>query len=143
MSREPFRPRSDYRHWTPVLTRWFDNDVFGHVNNTIYYIWLDTAVCGWLMEAGLLEVDGEDLIGLVVDTGCSYASPVSFPERVEIGLRVAKLGNSSVTYHLGVFVEGAESASAQGHFTHVYVDRINRRPAKLDQRWRELLAQLT
>src|SRR3546814_7414327 len=111
MSREPFRPRSAYRHWTPVLTRWFDNDVFGHVNNTIYYGWLDTAVCGWLMEVGLLEVEGEDLIGLVIETGCAYASPISFPQRVEIGLRVARIGNSSVTYNLGVFVDeiGRES----------------------------------
>src|SRR3546814_12061759 len=72
--------------------------------------------CGWLMEVGLLEVEGEDLIGLVIETGCAYASPISFPQRVEIGLRVARIGNSSVTYHLGVFVEGAEAASAQGHF---------------------------
>src|SRR3546814_10484850 len=92
-----------------VLTRWFDNDVFGHVNNTIYYGWLDTAVCGWLMEVGLLEVEGEDLIGLVIETGCAYASPISFPQRVEIGLRVARIGNSSVTYHLGVFVEDRKS----------------------------------
>ncbi len=117
MPREPFRPRSGLSPLdSPSSTRWFDNDVFGHVNNTIYYGWLDTAVCGWLMEAGLLEVDGEDLIGLVVDTGCAYASPVSFPEKVEIGLRVAKMGNSSVTYHLGVFVEGAESALGTGTF---------------------------
>src|SRR3546814_19094537 len=90
------------------------------------------------MEVGLLEVEGEDLIGLVIETGCAYASPISFPQRVEIGLRVARTGNSSVTYHLGVFVEGAEAASAQGHFTHVYVDRTDRRPAKLDERWRSL-----
>src|SRR3546814_6985293 len=89
MSREPFRPRSAYRHWTPVLTRWFDNDVFGHVNNTIYYGWLDTAVCGWLMEVGLLEVEGEDLIGLVIETGCAYARSEEHTSELQSLMRIS------------------------------------------------------
>lgn len=142
MSRQPLRPRSDYRHWTPILTRWFDNDVFGHVNNSLYYNWLDTAVCGWLIEVGLLDVEKGNPIGLVVETGCTYASSISFPQRVEVGLRLAKLGNSSVTYHLGVFVEGAVQAAAQGHFTHVYVDREMRRPVTLPEHWRSVIQML-
>lgn len=141
-SRPPFRPRADYRHWTPITTRWHDNDVYGHVNNTLYYSWLDTAVNSWLIEVGLLDIESGDPIGLVVETSCSYAAPVGFPQKVEIGLRLAKLGTSSVTYHLGVFVEGARDAAAQGHFTHVYVGRDNRRPVQLSDQWRKQLMTL-
>jgi acyl-CoA thioester hydrolase len=143
VSREPLRPRSDYRHWTPISTRWHDNDVYSHINNTIYYSWLDTAVNSWLLEVGLLDIEKGDPIGLVVETGCTYAAPISFPQRVEIGLRAARIGSSSVTYHLGVFVAGASTSSAQGHFTHVYVSREQRRPVRLPDRWRSLLDTLT
>lgn len=142
MSREPLRPRSAYRHWTPILTRWHDNDVYGHVNNTLYYTWLDTAVNSWLIEVELLDIESGETIGLVVETGCSFAASVKFPQKVEVGLRVARVGSSSVTYHLGVFVEGASEAAAQGHFTHVYVDRESRRPVHLSEHWRELLLVL-
>jgi acyl-CoA thioester hydrolase len=140
--REPLRPRSAYRHWTPILTRWHDNDVYGHVNNTVYYGWFDTAVNAWLIEAGLLDIVGGDPIGLVVETGCRYAAPLSFPEPVEIGLAVARLGGSSVTYHLGVFAKGAADAAAEGHFTHVYVGRESRRPVKLPAEWRTHMERL-
>lgn len=142
MSREPLRPRSDYRHWTPILTRWHNNDMYGHVNNALYYGCLDTAVNSWLIAVGLLDVVGGNPIGLVVESGCQYAASVSFPQKVEVGLRVARIGGSSVAYHLGVFVEGASDAAAQGHFTHVYVDRDNRRPLVLPETWRSLLAKL-
>lgn len=142
MSRAPLRPRSDYRHWTSISTRWHDNDVYHHVNNTIYYSWLDTAVNAWLLETGLLEIESGDPIGLVVETGCSYAAPISFPQTVEVGLCVARVGTSSVTYHLGIFVTGVELASAQGHFTHVYVSREQRRPVELPARWRSAFATL-
>jgi acyl-CoA thioester hydrolase len=92
MDRPPFCPRSVYRHWTPITTRWHDNDVVGHINNTVYYSWLDTAVCGWLIGTGLLHPERGSLIGLVVETGCTYASSISFPQRVEVGLRLARLG---------------------------------------------------
>lgn len=142
MSRAPFRPRTAYRHWTPIGTRWLDNDVYGHVNNTVYYGWFDTAVNGWLIEAGLLDIGHGDPIGLVVETGCRYAAPLAFPQPVEIGLAVASLGQSSVTYHLGVFPQDAEQPAAEGHFTHVYVRRDNRRPASLPPAWRGILERL-
>lgn len=139
----PFRPRAAYRHWTPITTRWHDNDAYGHINNTVYYAWFDTAVNAWLVEAGLLDITGSGPIGLVVETGCRYAAPLTFPEPVEIGLGIAQLGRSSVTYHLGVFAHGAESPAAEGHFTHVIVGRESRRPAPLPQAWRTQLERLT
>ena len=142
MSREPLRPRSAYRHWAPITTRWHDNDVYGHVNNTVYYGWFDTAVNAWLIEAGLLDVEAGDPIGLVVETGCRYAAPLAFPQKVEVGLAVAKLATSSVTYHLGIFAERAAGAAAEGHFTHVYVGRDSRRPVPLPAEWRGTLERL-
>lgn len=142
MSRDPLRPGSDYRHWTPILTRWDDNDVYGHVNNAIYYGWMDTAVNRWLIEVGLLDVAGGNPIGLVVESGCRYAASISFPQKVNVGLCVARIGGSSVTYHLGIFAEEESDAAAQGHFTHVYVDRDSRRPVAMPEAWRSLLATL-
>ncbi|HEY0114623.1 MAG TPA: thioesterase family protein [Allosphingosinicella sp.] len=139
MSRTPLRPRSAYRVWREIGTRWADNDAYGHVNNVVYYAWFDTAVNAWLVEAGLLDIGAGDPIGLVVETGCRYARPIAFPEAVELGIAVAELGRSSVTYHLGVFARGSEEAAAEGHFTHVYVGRASRRPAELPQPWRDKL----
>jgi acyl-CoA thioester hydrolase len=126
----------------PILTRWHDNDVYGHVNNTVYYGWFDTAVNACLIEAGLLDIEAGDPIGLVVETGCRYAAPLSFPEPVEIGLAVARLGGSSVTYYLGVFAKSAADAAAEGHFTHVYVGRESRRPVSLPAEWRTHMERL-
>ena len=139
MSRPAPRGRDDYRWFMIIATRWADNDAYGHVNNTVYYQWFDTAVNAWLIEAGLLDVERGDPIGLVVETGCSYFSPLSFPGEVEVGIAVQRLGTSSVTYNIGVFDAGSADASAQGHFTHVYVDRQNRRPAALPADWRAKL----
>jgi acyl-CoA thioester hydrolase len=134
--------RDAYRHFTRIATRWADNDAYGHVNNTVYYEWFDTAVNRWLVEQGLLDIEGGDPIGLVVETGCSYFAPLAFPEEVEIGLAVERLGTSSVTYRIGVFAAGSPQAAAQGHFTHVYVGRENRRPAPLPDEWRRTLETL-
>lgn len=142
MSSPPLRPRSAYRHWTPITTRWHDNDVYGHVNNTVYYGWFDTAVNSWLIENSLLDIAAGDPIGLVVETGCRYAASLAFPQPVEVGLAVARLGTSSVTYHLGIFAEGASDAAAEGHFTHVYVGRASRRPVPLPPAWRDTLERL-
>jgi acyl-CoA thioester hydrolase len=128
--------------WREVPTRWSDNDLYGHVNNIIYYSWFDTAVNAWLIEAGLLDLERGDLIGLVVETGCRYARPLAYPAPVEIGLAVERLGASSVRYHLGVFPKGAEDAAAEGFFVHVYVDGGTRRPAALPEVWRERLRSL-
>ena len=142
MSRPVARGREAYRWFMTIATRWGDNDAYGHVNNTIFYQWFDTAVNAWLVEAGLLDIEKGDPIGLVVETGCSYFAPLSFPGDVEVGIAVEKLGSSSVTYRTGVFAEGQDEPSAQGHFTHVYVGRDSRRPAPLPGAWRLKLATL-
>lgn len=125
-----------------VGTRWHDNDVYGHINNAVYYTWFDTAVNAWLIEVGLLDLAG-DSIGLVVETSCRYARPLAFPGAVEVGLALARLGRSSVTYHLGIFAAGDRDAAAEGHFTHVYVGRADRRPAALPEHWRMTLRVLS
>ena len=124
-------PRQAYRAWTSITTRWRDNDVYGHVNNAVYYEWFDTAVNGTLIRSGLLEPATSPVIGLVVETACAYFSSLAFPQAVEAGVVVTRLGRSSVTYAVGVFAVGAERAAAQGRFTHVYVDRETRRPVAL------------
>ena len=140
MNREPMRGREAYTVWREIGTRWADNDAYGHVNNTVYYGWFDTAVNAWLIEAGLLDVAGGDPIGLVVETGCRYARPLAYPEPVEVGLAVEQLGRSSVRYRLGVFAKGAAEAAAEGFFVHVYVGRESRRPVELAEAWRERLS---
>jgi acyl-CoA thioester hydrolase len=141
-AREKLRGRDAYRAWREIGTRWADNDAYGHVNNTVYYGWFDTAVNAWLIEAGLLDIAAGDPIGLVVETGCRYARPLSYPEPVEVGLAVESLGRSSVRYRLGVFAKGAEEAAAEGFFVHVYVGRESRRPADLPEAWRKKLEAL-
>lgn len=142
MTREALRGRDEYRVWREIGTRWRDNDAYGHVNNTVYYEWFDTAVNAWLIEAGLLDVAAGDPIGLVVETGCRYARPLAYPEPVEVGLAVERLGTSSVRYRLGVFARGADDAAAEGHFTHVYVGRRTRRAVPLPAAWREKLSEI-
>jgi acyl-CoA thioester hydrolase len=139
LTRAPMKGREAYKVWHEIATRWADNDAYGHVNNTVYYAWFDTAVNGWLIEAGLLDIAAGDPIGLVVETGCRYAAPLTYPEPVEIGLGVERLGTSSVTYRLGVFAAGAANSAAEGHFTHVYVDREARTPVALPTSWRAKL----
>ena len=139
MSREPLKGREAYKVWREIGTRWGDNDAYGHVNNTVYYQWFDTAVNAWLIEAGLLDVAAGDPIGFVVETGCRYSRPLSYPEAVDVGLAVETIGSSSVRYRIGVFSQGAEAAAAEGHFVHVYVDRRNRRPTVIPHAWREAL----
>ena len=142
MSRPVPCGRDDYRWFMTIATRWADNDAYGHVNNTVYYAWFDTAVNCWLIEAGLLDIEQGDPIGLVVETGCAYFASLSFPGDVEVGIAIDRLGTSSVTYRIGVFAPGATEAAAQGYFTHVYVGRSNRRPAPLPEAWRAKLETL-
>jgi acyl-CoA thioester hydrolase len=108
-----------------------DNDAYGHVNNVVYYSWFDTVVNAYLIEHGALDVQQGQTIGLVVETHCNYFSPLAFPQAVEGGLRVARIGSSSVRYEVGLFASGEPLAAASGHFVHVYVDRATRRPAVL------------
>jgi len=135
-------PRSAYQAFRSITTRWADNDVYGHVNNVIYYSWFDTAVNAYLIEQGALDVQQGEVIGLVIETQCNYFAPLAFPQTIEAGIRVARLGSSSVRYEVGLFAQGASTASAQGHFVHVYVGRDDRRPKPLPQRLRVALASL-
>jgi len=116
-----------------------DNDTYGHVNNVIYYSWFDTAVNQFLIANGALDIETSPVIGLVIETQCNYFAPISFPDRVTIGIRVAKLGNSSIRYEVGVFREDEDHVSAQGHFIHVYVSRETRRPVAISSEMRTLL----
>jgi acyl-CoA thioester hydrolase len=123
--------RADYRAFRTITTRWMDNDVYGHVNNVVYYSFFDTAVNQLLIEAGALDIHRGEVIGLVVETQCHYFAPVEFPQRIVAGLRVAHRGRSSVRYEVGLFADDDDSAAAAGHFVHVYVDRTSRRPVPL------------
>ncbi|HET9578567.1 MAG TPA: thioesterase family protein [Usitatibacter sp.] len=119
---------SDYRHTREITTRWMDNDVYGHVNNVVYYSFFDTVVNGWLIERGALDIHKAEVIGLVVETACHYFAPLSYPGTLTAALRVAHVGRSSVRYEIALFAPGSDTAAAQGHFVHVYVDRATRRP---------------
>ena len=143
MSRDAPARREDFRVWRAVSTRWRDNDAYRHVNNVVYYEWFDTAVNAWLIEQDMLDVERGDPIGLVVETRCSFAAPLAFPEPVEVGIAVAALGRSSIRYRIGVFATGSESAAAQGEFVHVVVDRTTRRPVAIPDEWRRKLEAIS
>ncbi len=134
--------RARYRAFRTITTRWMDNDAYGHVNNVVYYSWFDTVVNAHLIEQGALDIHGGQVIGLVIETQCNYFAPVEFPQTVEAGLRVAKIGNSSVRYEVGLFLAGEELTVAKGHFVHVYVDRATRRPTPLPQALKRVLETL-
>ena len=136
------RPRDHFKVFRSIPTRWSDNDAYGHVNNVVYYSWFDTAVNAHLIEQGALDIAQSTAIGLVVETQCHYFMPLAFPQTVEAGLRVARLGSTSVRYEVGLFAQGALTTAAHGHFVHVYVDRATRRPAEVPERVRAVLARL-
>jgi acyl-CoA thioester hydrolase len=141
-TKPPPARRDDYFWHMTIQTRWMDNDVYGHVNNVTYYSYFDTVVNGYLIQAGALDIQNGSVIGLVVETSCRYRSPVAFPEPITAGVRVARLGTSSVRYEIGLFRAGEAEAAAEGHFVHVYVDRANRRPVALPEPLRSALAPL-
>jgi acyl-CoA thioester hydrolase len=132
MGRMSDRPQPDlreaYRRFVPLTTRWMDNDLYGHLNNVVYYSLFDTAVNQLLIEAGALDLERGEVIGLVVETHCNFFASLAFPQRIEAGVRVAQQGRSSVRYEIGLFAEGESLSAARGHFVHVYVDRVTRRP---------------
>ncbi|MDZ7918555.1 thioesterase family protein [Rhodoferax sp.] len=140
-SKPQAEPRSAYKAFRPISTRWSDNDVYGHVNNVVYYSWFDTAVNAYLIEQGVLDIHGGGTIGLVVETQCNYFASLAFPQAVQAGIRVAKLGTSSVRYEVGIFGEG-EFTAAKGHFIHVYVDPITRKPVALPSDLKKVLETL-
>lgn len=139
----PTTDRSHYKHFLPLQTRWADNDIYGHVNNVAYYGYFDTIVNEYLISAGALDIHGGAVIGLVVETGCRYFSPLSFPQKLEGALRVAHVGNSSVRYEIAIFRESESAPAAEGHFTHVYVDRKTRRPVTLPEDLRKALEKIS
>jgi len=136
-------PRNAYKAFRSIGTRWMDNDAYGHVNNVVYYSWFDTAVNAYLIEHGVLDIHHGEAIGLVVETQCNYFSPLAFPQTVEAGLRVARLGSSSVRYEVALFAQDQDLCAARGHFVHVYVDRVSRRPVSLPDPLKQLLETLT
>ena len=135
-------PRSAYRVFRPITTRWMDNDAYGHVNNVVYYSWFDTAVNAHLIEQGVLDIHHGRTIGLVIETQCNYFASLAFPQTIEAGLRVGKLGTSSVRYEVGLFAQGEPLTAAKGHFVHVYVDRDTRRPVPLPSDLKSVLEPL-
>ena len=134
--------RADFPVLRSITTRWMDNDVYGHVNNVVYYSFFDTAVNAHLIEQGVLDPATSPVIGLVVETGCRYAAPISFPDRVDAGVRVARIGTSSVRYEVGLFRNDDHDAAAFGHFTHVYVNRETRRSVPIPEAVRKVLEAL-
>ena len=134
--------RSDYRHFLVLPTRWMDNDAYGHVNNVVYYSYFDTAVNEHLIRAGGLDPRSSPAIGLVVETACRFHHALSFPEAIDAGLRVARLGTTSVRYDIGLFRSGDDRPAASGHFAHVWVDRLSRRPVPVPAGVRAALAPL-
>lgn len=136
-------PRAAYRAFHDITTRWMDNDAYGHVNNVVYYSYFDTAVNQYLIAQGALDIASSPVVGLVVESGCRYFSPIAFPDGVTAGIRVARLGTTSVRYEIGLFRDESDTASAQGHFVHVYVDRSTNRPVPLPDALRAALGPIT
>ena len=132
-----------YRFFLPITTRWMDNDVYGHINNVTYYSYFDTVANHYLIQEGGLDIQKSPIIGLVVESRCTYRAPLAYPDRLRAGLRVDKLGNRSVTYGIGIFKEGEEQAAAHGYFVHVFVDRESRNAVPMPERLREALARIT
>ena len=134
--------RGDYRWFTPITTRWSDNDIYGHVNNVVYYSYFDSVANRYLIEAGGLDIHTGGTVGLVVNSGCDYHAPIAYPQNLDGGLRVDRLGNSSVTYGIAIFAEDSDEACANGTFTHVFVDRVSNRPVPIPGGIRRALAVL-
>ncbi|WP_341522152.1 thioesterase family protein [Pseudomonas sp. G.S.17] len=134
--------RTDYRHFQPITTRWHDNDIYGHVNNVAYYSFFDSTVNTYLIERGGLDIHDGAVVGFVVSSSCDYFASIAYPDLIEVGLRVAKLGNSSVQYELAVFKVGEDDACAAGRFVHVFVDRASNLPVTLPDALREALQVL-
>jgi acyl-CoA thioester hydrolase len=134
--------RSMYLYFLSIETRWLDNDVYGHVNNVVYYSFFDTVINRYLIDRGGLDIAADPTLGLCVESHCAYARPIAFPKTVDAGLRVAHIGRSSVRYEVGIFARGEEDVSAHGWFVHVFVDRATRRPAPVPLKIREALEQI-
>ncbi|WP_407293549.1 acyl-CoA thioesterase [Stutzerimonas zhaodongensis] len=142
MAEQPQHLRADYRHFQSITTRWHDNDIYGHVNNVVYYSYFDSAVNTYLIERGGLDIHEGEVVGFVVSSSCDYFASIAFPDALEVGLRVGKLGNSSVQYELAIFKAGEAQACAAGRFVHVFVDRASNRPTPIPSGLRRALEAL-
>jgi acyl-CoA thioester hydrolase len=134
--------REDFKRWLLIPSRWMDNDIYGHVNNVLYYAFFDTVINEYLIHEGGLDIHTGDIIGLAVETQCQFLKSIAFPEKIDAGLRVTKLGNSSVRYEVGLFKQGDEDAAAFGYFIHVFVNRQSRRPEPIPESIRGALAKI-
>jgi len=134
--------KTTYPHLVPLSTRWSDNDAYGHLNNVIYYSLFDTAVNRHLLDHGVLDIAGSPVIAFVIETRCTYFTSLAYPDPIEVGLKVVKLGTSSVTYEVAIFRADQDRAAAVGSFTHVYVGRATNRPASIPEKVRALLSTL-
>jgi acyl-CoA thioester hydrolase len=142
MTRQPQETRAAFPHFLTIPTRWMDNDIYGHVNNVVYYSYFDTVINEYLVRAGGLDIHGGAVIGICAESHCRFLAPLAFPEPVEAGLRIAKLGRSSVRYEIGLFKSGEQMAAAIGHFVHVFVDRADMRPVPIPEAIRAALERL-
>ncbi len=142
MSPPSWGSRSDYAHFLPITTRWMDNDLYGHVNNVTYYSWFDSAVNRYLIEAGGLDIHRGPIIGYVVSSQCNYYSAVAYPDAIEVGMRVDRLGNSSVTYGVAIFRQGHTDPCAEGQFVHVFVQRDTEKSTPIPDKLRSALAAI-
>lgn len=141
MSKPTLKNRDQFKFFLPIQTRWGDNDIYGHVNNVTYYSYFDTAANSLLIEKTNFDIHQSEIIGLVVDSACSFLQELSFPEIVEVGVAIGKIGNSSLRYELAIFKQGQATAAAQGHFVHVFVDRETRKSSTIPNEMRKILEQ--
>ena len=143
MPEKPQITRAEYLHFLALPTRWMDNDIYGHVNNALYYAFFDTAINQYLIAAGGLDIAAGQVIAFAAESQCQYLRPLAFPGTIEIGLRVGKLGNSSVRYELAIFAQDETLAAAAGYFVHVFVDRQTQKPVSLPAPIRAALERLS
>jgi acyl-CoA thioester hydrolase len=142
MSKAVVPKRADYKVFYPITTRWSDNDIYGHVNNVVYYSYFDTAANRYLIEEGGLDISDAGIVGYVVNSGCEYHAPITYPESLEAGVRVDRLGNSSVQYGIAIFKAGEQDAAAHGHFVHVFVARAENKSVPIPPPLRLALEKL-
>ncbi|HYJ85866.1 MAG TPA: thioesterase family protein [Pyrinomonadaceae bacterium] len=143
MPQKPEITRADYPHFATLSTRWMDNDVYGHINNALYYAFFDTAINQYLIAEGGLDITSGEVIAFAAESQCQYLQALAFPDVIEVGLRVGKLGNSSVRYELAIFKQGETDVAAAGYFVHVFVDRQTRRPVPMPERIRAALERIS
>lgn len=134
--------RARYRYFTPLQTRWADNDIYGHVNNVTYYAYFDTIINCYLIEKGGLDIADGAVVGFAVETMCRFVKPLAYPDALDAGLRVGHLGRTSVRYEVGIFRKGDKAAAAHGHFIHVFVERASGRPVPIPPRIRKALERI-